>query len=77
MFGPGRYDDDALELITRLQARGVVLVVLDGPRGLGSSCKVAASGSQDAAATLRTLAALLRASATGLETDAKRLELES
>lgn len=58
--GPGKYDDETLELLTRLQAKGVFLLVHDGEHGNGVSAK----GSMEFMALLPnlldTLAAQLR-----------------
>lgn len=38
-WGPGKYDAEAEELMLRLRARGLVLVVIEGDRGFGCSVK--------------------------------------
>jgi hypothetical protein len=34
-IGPGKYGAEAIEVFDKLQAKGVILVVLDGPKGNG------------------------------------------
>jgi ribosomal protein S12 methylthiotransferase accessory factor YcaO len=41
--GPGKYDPEVLELMERLQAKGICVIVFDGERGHG----VAAKGTHD------------------------------
>jgi len=40
MIGPGRYDNLAQEALETTQAKGVILVVLEGNLGSGCSCKL-------------------------------------
>lgn len=51
VHGPGKYDAETLELLERLQAKGVALLVYDGDRGHGVSAK----GDMAFMATLPTL----------------------
>lgn len=37
--GPGKYDPEALELLERLQAKGIAVMVYDGDRGHGVAVK--------------------------------------
>lgn len=39
MIGEGKYDAEAQELIERLKAKGLVLMVFEGNRGFGMSVK--------------------------------------
>lgn len=39
MKGPGKYDKEAQELLERLKAKGLVLLVFDGDRGYGMAVK--------------------------------------
>lgn len=64
--GPGVYDAEACELLERLQAQGVVLVVSGGIRG--NQVAVAVKDPS----LLLTVAAALRELADMLETDAPR-----
>jgi hypothetical protein len=63
--GPGKYDDEALELLLRMNAGAVLLCVLDGPKGNGSSMKLCA----DFLPQAPLLAVFLREMADNLEQD--------
>jgi hypothetical protein len=43
MIGPGKYDELCLQIKESTQARGVLLVVLDGNQGSGAPCKMDAA----------------------------------
>ena len=36
-MGPGKYDDEVTELMERLKAHGIILLVFGGPKGAGFS----------------------------------------
>jgi hypothetical protein len=40
MFGPGKYDDLCKQIKDSTKAKGLLLVILDGDRGTGASCKM-------------------------------------
>lgn len=67
-IGPGTYDREACELMDRLGATGVILVVTGGPRGDQTAVAVRDPG------LLLTCAAALRELADMLETDAPRVK---
>lgn len=62
-IGGGKYDAEALELLERLQADGIVLLVTGGPRGEGFEVQVTDL------ALMRALPAALRGAAAMIEID--------
>ena len=62
--GPGKYDDEATLVRERTNARGVIVIVIDGDKGEGFACQA------DLLTTL-TLPAMLRSIADQIETDIK------
>jgi hypothetical protein len=77
MDGPGKYDDECLELLVKLMAKGVLLVVIDGDRGHGVSVKVVGNSRSDAGTTaamhVEHMARTCRMVAKHLEADADRI----
>lgn len=65
--GPGRYDAQALRILREELARGVVLIVLDGKRGDGCSCKVAGATPELAKERHRLIPDLLRMYADAMD----------
>jgi hypothetical protein len=59
MLGPGKYDDLASALLRSTQAEGIILMVLDGARGSGMSCKLHPDLDAKLPLLLRTLAAMI------------------
>jgi hypothetical protein len=60
MIGAGKYDPETQELLEKLRAKAIVLMVFDGERGFGMSVK---SDVQ----FLRQLPDILRRTAAGIE----------
>jgi hypothetical protein len=59
-LGPGKYDPECGELLERLKARGVILVVLNGDRGTGMACKLPFGETIRTAQILEAVAAEIR-----------------
>lgn len=62
MIGAGKYDPEAQDLLERLHAKGIVLIVFEGDRGYGMSVK---SDKQ----LLKQLPEILRRTAEGMEAE--------
>lgn len=58
--GPGKYDPEAQELLERLQAKGICVIVYDGERGHGVAAKGAIEFMRFLPAFLESLAAQVR-----------------
>jgi len=56
VIGPGKYDDLADMLLGMTAAEGLLLVVLDGARGNGVSCKCTPDMASHLPAALRVIA---------------------
>lgn len=54
--GPGRYDDLCTYVREKAQARGAIVIVIDGNRGAGFSVQAPLDVCADLAQTLRTVA---------------------
>lgn len=68
MLGPGKYDDACTSIRTSTNAKGCILIVLDGTKGSGSSCQA------DLETTMK-LPSLLRHMADQIEQDMKQGKL--
>ena len=62
MIGPGKYDEQCTKLRTELNAKGVVLFIIEGDKGNGMSCQCDTE-------TMLVLPALLRDIADRFERD--------
>jgi hypothetical protein len=67
MIGPGKYEDIVTQLRERLQARAILLVVVQGNRGNGVSQQIAAPSKEEARKISVVLADILRDIAHGIE----------
>jgi hypothetical protein len=75
--GGGIYDPEVGELVARLKARGVMLIVMDGERGSGASMAIDSGAMAEEPATVRVVARLLHAIADDMDAHASELETRS
>lgn len=61
MIGPGKYDTEAMKLLRKLKADGILLIVIGGPKGQGCSVKLSPDLAKEAPAILEQIASSLRA----------------
>lgn len=67
MIGPGKYDLECVELLNRLKAKGVILIVIQGQElGSGFSCNVDASIAPVIPELLTKIASQIREDTTDL-----------
>jgi hypothetical protein len=64
-FGPGKYDDLCTHIRTLTQARGVLLIVIDGGRGSGFGCQATADITLRLPELLEDVAAQIRQDGIG------------
>lgn len=77
-FGPGKYDDEVTELRERLQADGIILLVINGCRGEGFSAQLPGLATVEGAyEMLMRQASTLRSIADQCQADARRLRQQS
>jgi len=70
MMGPGKYDDLTKVVKEITQAKGILIIVLDGVKGNGSSCKI----DSDRKDLLDAMPAKLRKIADAMDKDHQKLK---